>query len=88
MHAVRGVDLQAWLSFFLHHFIDGGGTKILAGISVLGDAFRRALRPLGRVRPDGDRRGLSGGERARGERAHRGGSRKPDRRGLAHLSGP
>jgi amidophosphoribosyltransferase len=30
----------------------------------------------------------AGGERARGERAHGGGGRKPHRRGLAHLPGP
>ena len=47
MHAVGRVDLQARLAFFLHHFIDGGGAKILAGISVLGDALRRAHVQIG-----------------------------------------
>src|ERR1700674_1702968 len=38
VHAVGGVDLKLESIFFLHGFVDGGGTKILAGIAVLDGA--------------------------------------------------
>ena len=41
VHAIRSVDFQLrWAAGFFHHFIDRGGTKILAGIAVFDDAFR------------------------------------------------
>ena len=42
MNAVCGVDFQLRRALLLHNFIDGRGTKILAGISVLDEALRRA----------------------------------------------
>src|ERR1700689_5498111 len=47
MHAVRPVDLQARLAFFLHHFVDRGGAKILAGISIFCHALSGAHVQMG-----------------------------------------
>ena len=43
VHAIRSVDFQLRRAAgFLHHFIDRGGTKILARIAVFDRAFRGA----------------------------------------------
>src|ERR1700722_587856 len=36
--AVCGADLQLGAVFIRHHFVDGGGAKILAGVAVFADA--------------------------------------------------
>src|ERR1700679_2432518 len=36
--AVGGADLQLGAVFIRHHFVHGGGTKILAGVAVFADA--------------------------------------------------
>ena len=38
MNAIRGVDFQFRRALLRHHFVDRGGTEILAGIAVLANA--------------------------------------------------
>ena len=50
MNAIRRIDLQPQFALLARHLIHSRGAKILAGIAVLDDAFRRANIRVGHVK--------------------------------------